>query len=78
MQQLKDYSRLITDALDKILPKTIVVAIVLGDPDTSEVSAVSNMSDAGTISLLEDGIDVLKMPEEVDDLDAPSDNLKIN
>ncbi len=78
MQQLKDYSKQITDALDKILPKNIRCALVLGDPETSEVSAVSNMSDKGTISLLEDGIEVLNMPEEVDDLDGPADDLKMN
>lgn len=76
--QLKDYSKLITEALDKILPKHIVCAVVLGDPKTSEVSATSNMGDDATVSLLEDGIDVLKMSEEVEDLDASSDNLKIN
>jgi hypothetical protein len=78
MQQLKDYSKLITEALDKILPKHIVCAIVLGDPKTSEVSATSNMGDAATVSLLEDGIEVLKMPEETEDLDMSSANLKIN
>lgn len=78
MQQLKDYSKQITDALDKILPKKIRCAIILGDPETSEVSAVSNMSDGATISLLEDGVSVLKMPDEVGDLDEPESNLKIN
>jgi len=78
MQQLKDFSLQITEALDKILPKNIRCAIVLGDPDTSEVSATSNMSDRATVSLLEDGIEVLNMPEEVEDLDVSGSNLKIN
>lgn len=78
MQQLKDYSQQITEALDKILPKHIRCAIVLGDPKTSEVSATSNMGDSATVSLLEDGIEVLKMPEEVEDLDVSGTNLKIN
>lgn len=78
MQQLKDFSFQITEALDKILPKNIRCAIVLGDPDTSEVSATSNMSDRATVSLLEDGIEVLNSPEEVEDLDVSGSNLKIN
>lgn len=78
MQQLKDYSKQITDALEKILPKKIRVAIIMGDPETSEVSAVSNMSDGATISLLEDGVSVLKMPDESSDLDDSAPNLKVN
>lgn len=78
MQQLKDFSFQITEALDKILPKHIRCAIILGDPETSEVSATSNMSDGATVSLLEDGIEVLKMPEEVEDLDLSHDNSKVN
>ena len=70
MKQLKDYSFEITEALDKILPKEIRCAIVLGDPATSEVSTVSNMSDRGTASLLEDGIEVLDHPDEVEELKA--------
>ena len=78
MQQLKDFSLQITEALDKILPKIIRCAIVLGDPDTSEVSATSNMSDRATVSLLEDGIEVLNMPEEVEDLPMSVDHSKAN
>lgn len=78
MQPLKDFSLQITEALDKILPKHIRCAIVLGDPETSEVSATSNMSDRATVSLLEDGIEVLKMPEEVEDLDVSGVDLKVN
>ena len=66
MHPLKEYSQQITKFLDEILPKSIRCAIVLGDPATSEVSTVSNMSDGATASLLEDGIVVLEHPDETE------------
>jgi len=82
MQHLKDYSQKITEALDAILPKKIRCAIVLGDPETSEVSTCSNMTDAGTASLLEDGIEVLAIYEESEEIDLSDedslDNSKLN
>lgn len=78
MQQLKDYSAQITKALEEILPKHIKCVIVLGDPKTSEVSTTSNMGDAGTASLIEDGLEVLRKPDEVDELGGSEDNSKLN
>ena len=78
MQHLKDYSKKIAKALDEILPKNIRCAIVLGDPETSEVSTCSNMSDKGTASLLEDGIEVLEIYDEKEDVETSGDNSKMN
>ena len=78
MQHLKDYSEKITKALEGILPKGIKCVIVIGDPSTSEVSTTSNMSDLGTVSLLEDGIEVLGKPDIVEEIETSKDNSKLN
>jgi len=74
MERLKDISAQITKALDGILPDEVRCVIVLFDPEEKEVSTASNMGDDGTLSLLEEAVEVLKIPIDMDEVD----DLKLN
>ena len=55
MEQLRDLSSQITQALDKILPNNVRCVFVLVDSNTKEVCTASDLSDEYALALLEEG-----------------------
>ncbi len=72
MSNVKDLAEKIQDALENILPKKLLFVIAFVNPEDNDVGLTSNLSDADTIALLQEGIEVIRDPDEVGDLPKQS------